>query len=556
MQEILAQVFSYVWGVWRHRWLALAVAWGVAVVGWIWVWQLPESYVARARVYVDTNTVLRPLLAGLAVQPDVEERIALLSRTLLSRPNLEKLMRMTDLDLEVTSDLEEEELLNKLSSSINLSAGQADKSLYSISVKDPDRDTARRIAQALITVFIESSLSGKREESSGAQDFLERQIKDYEARLIAAETRVANFKQKHSAVLGGRGGYYQNLNDMRTRLRQAEFSLQEEKNRVKDLQKQLAGEAPLYVPSDVPQAASAAPRGGSKNPAIKTSAPGKPTPLDSKIYSVQEELNELSVKYTDRHPQVRQLTAMLDDLLVEKEEELRVEQERMLALRESARRAAAADAPVPEELPPLTDLSGLVDSPVYLNIRKMLAESKSKVAGLNVRVEQYKEQLEELEDKVTTIPDIEGQLKQLERDYSVISTQHSALMSRRETIRMGQDVEQKANDVTFRVIDPPFVPSRPSEPDKLMLNGMVLAAGLAVGIGVALLVSLVYPVFFDQMVLGSVTGVPVLGSVTLQLPKEERRREKWAHVAFSALVACLPVACLLTIAGGGALPWS
>ena len=100
MQEILAQVFSYLWGVWRHRWLALAIAWVVAIAGWLWVWSMPESYVARARVYVDTNTVLRPLLAGLAIQPDHENRIGLLSRTLLSRPNLEKLMRMTDLDLQ------------------------------------------------------------------------------------------------------------------------------------------------------------------------------------------------------------------------------------------------------------------------------------------------------------------------------------------------------------------------------------------------------------------------------------------------------------------------
>ena len=193
MQEILAQVFSYVWGVWRRRWLALGVAWLVAIAGWAWVWQLPESYVASARVYVDTNTVLRPLLQGLAVQPNVESRIGLLSRTLLSRPNLEKLMRMTDLDLQVTTAREKDKLLSDLSKSVRLNANRKDRSLYSISVTDPDRDTAKRIAQALITVFIESSLSGKREDSSGAQDFLNEQIKEYEARLIAAETRSANF---------------------------------------------------------------------------------------------------------------------------------------------------------------------------------------------------------------------------------------------------------------------------------------------------------------------------------------------------------------------------
>ena len=104
MQEILAQVFTHIWGVWRHRWLAIIVAWVVALAGWAWIWQMPDAYVASARVYVDTNSVLRPLLRGLAIQPDVNQRISMMSRTLLSRPNLEKLMRMTDLDLEVTTN--------------------------------------------------------------------------------------------------------------------------------------------------------------------------------------------------------------------------------------------------------------------------------------------------------------------------------------------------------------------------------------------------------------------------------------------------------------------
>ena len=154
MHEVLSLVFTYVWGAWRHRWLALVIAWIIALAGWFWVWQMPEAYVAKARVYVDTNTVLRPLLRGLAIQPDIDERITLMSRTLLSRPNLEKLMRMTDLDLEVNTDQQKERLLSELGQAISLGGDSSNTSLYYISVKHEDRNTARRIAQALITVFI------------------------------------------------------------------------------------------------------------------------------------------------------------------------------------------------------------------------------------------------------------------------------------------------------------------------------------------------------------------------------------------------------------------
>jgi uncharacterized protein involved in exopolysaccharide biosynthesis len=110
MQEIIAQGMTYLWGIWRHKWLALAIAWVVALAGWAYVWKMPESYVASAKLYVDTNTVLRPLLQGLAITPDINQRVRMMSSTLFSRPNLEKLARMTDLDLRATTEAQQEAL--------------------------------------------------------------------------------------------------------------------------------------------------------------------------------------------------------------------------------------------------------------------------------------------------------------------------------------------------------------------------------------------------------------------------------------------------------------
>src|SRR6476646_11868702 len=112
MQDLIHQALTHLRGMWHRRWIGLGVAWAVAIVGVAIVYKIPERYEASARVYVDTETLLRPLLAGLAVQPNLDQQVALISRTLISRPNVEKLVRMADMDLGTHTNAERDELVD------------------------------------------------------------------------------------------------------------------------------------------------------------------------------------------------------------------------------------------------------------------------------------------------------------------------------------------------------------------------------------------------------------------------------------------------------------
>lgn len=496
MQDALAQIWSHALGVWRHRWLVLIVAWLISVACWVWIWRLPEAYVATARIYVDTNNVLRPLLRGLAIQPNIDQRIAMMSRTLLSRPNLEKLMRMTDLDLDVNTELEREEMIARLRSAISLTGDRGNSSLYSISVRDSDREAAKRLAQSLITVFIESSRSEKRDDSSGAQTFLDDQIAEYEERLEAAENRLAEFKQRHVDVLpGGGGDYYSRLEAARTNLSEAQLQLREAENRKQELERQLRGEEPVFLSSGA---------GGS-------------SPLDTRIQSLQVTLDTLLSRYTEKHPEVRQIQGLIDELKAEKAAEM-------------------------EGMSDFGAYAGLSNSPVYQGMRGMLAETEARVAELRVRVAEYESRVKNLEAKVNSIPEVETQLKQLDRDYNVIASQHQQLLQRRESARLSEDVEEKSSGVTFRVIDPPFVPMKPSEPNKALLNTGVLILGIGGGVAVGLMLSILSPVVSDPRTLVNVTGLPLLGTVTLVQPPAERRAELYGTLTYASLVVALFVA--------------
>lgn len=496
MQETIAQVFGYVWAVWRYRWLVILVAWVLAIVGWVVVWRVPVAYVATAQVFVDTNTVLRPLLKGLAITPDIEQRVAMMSRTLLSRPNLEKLSRMTDLDLQVVTEADQEKMIAGLADSISLAGTRGNASIYQIEARNRDRDLARRIVQSLITVFIEGSLNEKREDSSGAQSFLDEQIAEYERRLVEAENRLARFKQRNVDVLvGSDGDYYTRLQLARSALEQARLELREAENRRVELQRQLDGESPM-----LPSSAGA----------------GMTSPVDSRIQSLRFQLDQLLTRYTDKHPEVRQLRGLITDLEREKAESLD-------QLNQLARRNAGS----------------LATSPVYQGMRAMLTESEARVAELQVRVGEYERRVEELESKVNSIPEVEAQLKQLDRDYNVIATQYQEIVQRRESARLSQDVEENANDVTFRVIDPPYVPLQPSEPNKFLLNAAVLVASLGAGLGLALLLSLLNPIVTDARTLATLAGVPLLGIVTLKQSAQEARRDTLGLLGFAVCTLCL-----------------
>ena len=88
MHQLIVRILDEIRGAWRFRWHGMAVAWGVCLLGWAYVIHIPDVFEASTRVYVDTQSALRPLLKGLAVEPDVDSDLAVVRQALLSRPRL------------------------------------------------------------------------------------------------------------------------------------------------------------------------------------------------------------------------------------------------------------------------------------------------------------------------------------------------------------------------------------------------------------------------------------------------------------------------------------
>ena len=58
MNELLEEARAALWTVWNRRWLALGVAWGVCLLGWLIVALIPNSYESKARIFVQLDDAL------------------------------------------------------------------------------------------------------------------------------------------------------------------------------------------------------------------------------------------------------------------------------------------------------------------------------------------------------------------------------------------------------------------------------------------------------------------------------------------------------------------
>jgi protein tyrosine kinase modulator len=517
MQEFYQQLIGVLRGVWHRRWIGLAAAWIVAIIGVAVVYRIPEKYEATARVYVDTESLLRPLLAGLAIQPNLDQQVALMSRTLISRPNVEKLVRMADLDLRTTSANDREELIDRIAKTIHLD-GNVSQNLYVLSYRDENPNQAKKVVQSLLSIFVESSLGDKRQDTQTAVKFLDDQIRNYEKTLQAAEDRIKEFKLKYMGISPtGAGGqdYFGRVEQLDGAIATARVDLQSAEQARDSYKKELAGEEPVFFFQ------------GRNDEGRDDAVPG----IDSRLDALKHDLDTLLRKYTDQHPDVIATQHLIKQLEDQRKAEL------------DARHKAMAAAGKPR--------SQLDQNPVFQQMKISLADAEAAVASARAKLAGLESQQRSLKAQAQLVPKVEAEYQQLVRDYDVQKKTYESLLARRESATMGKDV-QDTGGAQFRVIDPPRVSPQPVAPNRLGLLGIALALSLGVGLGTSFAISQLIPTFHDARSLRDSTKRPLLGMVSM-LPSEAlaraKRRSSWLFAgglgAFAASFAAIFAFALL-----------
>jgi polysaccharide chain length determinant protein (PEP-CTERM system associated) len=515
MQVIILRILDELRGSWRFRWPALLAAWVVCVAGWVFVFAMPNVYEASARVYVDSQTALGPLLRGLALDPNVESEVSIVRQALLSRPQLEAVSRKTDLHLRAKTPEEMETLLDSLQKHIQVvnavRAGRSDTDgLYRISFQDNNRQISLAVVETLLTNFVEQTLGSKRTGQESAQRFLEDEIRELERRLTESETRLADFKKKNVGSMPGEGGdYFARLQTEIAGEKATRDALSLADTRRNELQRQLSGEDPFLFGLD-----SGAPGAGNDSEAGGD--------ITYRIQELESRLEEMLLKYTEKHPEVLAVRSTIDELKKRQQEEI----ERV----GSGKRATGSMA------------NSLKANPIYQGIQAETNRTDVQIAELRQDLAQRSARVADLKRLVDSVPEVEAELVRLNRDYDITRTRYLELVERRETAKLSESADKQGN-VKFQILDPPVVGFEPVAPKRIPMLLAVLVVGLGAGGALAWLLNQLRPVYQNVRVLAENTGLPVLGFVSRTLLDPQKNAALRARLAFGTFVGALVLVC-------------
>jgi polysaccharide chain length determinant protein (PEP-CTERM system associated) len=451
--------------VWNRRWLALAIAWGVCLIGWLVVSLIPAQYESSARIMVRQQTVLSEKVGITAGER--RKAIEQLQQTLGSSANLERVVKGTDIGRTVVSEAELASAISALRPNITVKPDPLNESVFSITALHSSPRIARDVVQKLIDIAEEENIAGDRAETSKTLKFLDAQLEARQKELQEAEAKRVTFETQNLGMLPGAGSASMRIETARAEMSQIDSQLIQARSAVAALSSQLAG---------TPRTLAGAGTGG--NP----------------VASAQAELASMKARgYTDDHPDV---IAIRNQIAI---------------LRSQGAGSAGA---------------GGMPNPAYASLQSMLAERQASVTALTARKSALQGEISDFAAKQISQPGLAAEYSRISRDYEVLKTQYDKLLADREAIRLRGQVENETGTVQFEVVDKPGVPSAPSKPKRPLLLAMVLLAGLGAGAGTAFALGHLQTSFPTAAKLEKASGLPVIGAISQMLTSAQREERK------------------------------
>ncbi|KAF0221856.1 MAG: lipopolysaccharide biosynthesis [Geobacteraceae bacterium] len=438
---------------------------------------LPKQYEATSTVFIEKN-IIKDLVKGITITPSVEDKIRVLRYALLSRVFVTKVLQDIDIDTKIKNEKELEALVAKFQHNTQISIKGND--LFIVTYRDKDPRVAMNYVNTLVRKYVEENISGKREESYGANRFLTEQLNVFKEKLGKSENDIIKYRQQRgvfvaideNALVSGIKNYQTEIENIQ--IRKKEISA------IRDsIKRQLKGEEPFTV---AVLSSRRSEGGGSQIPAL------------------ENKIKQLLVSYTENYPEVIKLRAEID--AIKKQNAARTKDE-------------TANTPEPE-------MSTL--NPIHQDLKQKLFQAESELEAINAKQRQLQATIGIKEGELRNVPEGKKKLADLESERNSAKQIYEQLMLRQGQSELSKQMEVEDKASTFRIVDPAVLPKKPVSPDriKMILAGIVI--GFVGGFGGVYLRETLDSSIKDTQTLKTL-GLEVLAVIPKMINEVEQKKE-------------------------------
>ncbi len=494
--------------LWKQRAVILLFWLVVTALTAAYVFRLPNVYEGEAVLLVDSQKIPEKFVAS-TVEVTLEDSLNAISEQVLSTRLLEKIVDKYHLYQGLASTKTKPEMVDKLRHDLTigvergLSLGRP--GAFRISYDAPNPVTAAGVVNDVCNLFVTQNSKTREKRAEGTSEFIESQLQQAKKALDQQESQLSQYKlkwsgelpQQEAALMGALSRLQAELQGNQDAVARAQQNKLVLDNTLKFSESSLA---------TIEQAL--------KSPSARNSTGLGIVIPQSASDRLRAKLQELSQRYTDDHPEVRQV---------------RIELAQALADEAKNGPTAAPDkttAGTPANDPSLAQLRAEADRQRerVSSTKTQLQVVDQEIKARNLEREQIRQAIVDYQNRVEKLPIREQQLAALTRDYETEKVNYNSLLEKKHSAEMASEMEHSQQSERFTIAEPARVPVAPIKPKRPLLFGMGSIAGLALGLVLALAIELKKDVFLGEWEVPK--ELAVLGRVSLS----ERPASRWAAI--------------------------
>ena len=490
---------------WRRKWLILSIVSVMTTAAIAFAMRLPDLYQSETLILVVPQRVPESYVRS-TVTMRIEDRLRSLRQQLLSRSNLERIIKDFGLFPDLVDKRPMENVVEMMRQRVTVDTVREDA--FKITYTSDSPRTAMIVADRLAAIFIDENLRDRGLLAEGTNDFLESQLNEARRRLETHEQKLEAYRRQHAGelpsqlqsnlqVIGSTQDQIQNLNE----------SINRDRDRRLVLERGL-------VDSDSPDGID----GGG------LAASGEIRAIDD-LEKARAELRDMLLRLKPEHPDVVAKTRSISEL----EEKMR-----------QATNAAAAPPTARSE----AALSGndLVRRARARQIKLEMSKLDEQIAAKESDMRELRQRMSDYQRRVDAVPGHESELTGLMRDYETLQAVYSDLLAKKENSQISANLERQQVGEQFKVIDPARLPEEPSSPNRIRIALMAAAFGLFLAIGVLGVIEYRDTTLRTEDEVVRTLVLPVISAIPLLTAVADARRERRNRLLLGAATAATVLA--------------